>query len=218
MNALDVMRFALPYLWKGLAVTLLVAVCAMLIGIGLAVIIALLRLTKIKIFRPIVAVYISFIRGTPFLMQVFMVFYAVAALKLNFTPFATGVLALSLNTSAFLAEVIRSGISTIPQGHIEAGRALGMSKGMILRRIVFPQVFRVVRPQLITEFITDIKSTPILSVIALVEMTRAGQKVIARTYQPIPVYILLAILYFVLNTVLEEAMKLLEKRNKVRSL
>lgn len=216
MTAFGVVKFALPYLLKGLGTTVLVAVCAMFVGIVLGLLISLVRLFNIKFFKPIIAVYISFIRGTPFLMQVFLVFYALAALKINLSAFATGVLALSLNTSAFLSEIIRSGLSTIPQGHIEAGKALGMKKGTILRRIVFPQVFLIVRPQLISEFITDIKSTPVLSIVALVEMTRAGQIVITRTFQPIPVYIMLAVLYFVINAILERIVKLVELKESRR--
>lgn len=213
MTAFEVVKFALPYLLKGLGVTVLVAVCAMVIGVTIGLFISLVYLLNIRFLKPFVAVYVSFIRGTPFLMQIFLVFYALSALQINLSAFATGVLALSLNTSAFLSEIIRSGLSVIPQGHIEAGKALGMKRGTILRRIVFPQVFLTVRPQLISEFITDIKSTPMLSVIALVEMTRAGQVVIMRTFQPIPVYIMLAVLYFVVNTVLERVMKLLELKD-----
>lgn len=210
MTAFEVVKFALPYLLKGLGVTVLVAVCAMFFGIIIGLFVSLVRLLNIRVLKPIIALYISFIRGTPFLMQVFLVFYVLSALKLNLSAFATGVLALSLNTGAFLSEIIRSGLSTIPQGHIEAGKALGMKRMMILRRIVFPQVFMIVSPQLISEFITDIKSTPVLSIIALVEMTRAGQVVIMRTFQPIPIYIMLAILYFTINVLLERVVKLVE--------
>ena len=216
MSTKDLIIYAMPFLLKGLGTTLAVAICAILLGLVIGILITVIRLMKWKPLEILASVYVSFVRGTPFLIQIYLIYYGISAISTNISPFITGVLCLGFNTGAFLSEIIRAGVSAIPIGHIEAAKALGMSQFQILCRIIFPQVFNVVKPQLITEFITDIKGTPMLSVVALVELTRAAQRINNRKYQPIPIFITIAIMYFVVNCLLEELVKFVDKRSKQR--
>ena len=127
-----------------------------------------------------------------------------------------GVLAVGFNSAAYVAEIVRGGRSAIPTGHVEAARALGMTKFMTLRRIVLPQIFSVILPQLTNEFINIVKMSPLLSVITVVELTRVGQQIVGRTYQAVSVYLFVALLYLIINVALSYAAKYLERRAAVR--
>ena len=165
-----------------------------------------------RILKKIVAVYISFVRGTPVLVQIYIIYQALAVMGLNLSNLTSGIIALSLNSGGFIAEIIRGGLNAVPKGQVEAARALGMSEPKILMRIVFPQVFRVALPQLTSEFINVIKVSPMLSVLAIVELTRTAQRLVTQTYINLPFYIAIALLYFVICAGLEELVKLQKKR------
>ena len=165
-----------------------------------------------RILKKIVAVYISFVRGTPVLVQIYIIYQALAVMGLNLSNLASGIIALSLNSGGFIAEIIRGGLTAVPKGQTEAAKALGMNKCKILTRIVFPQVFKVALPQLTSEFINVIKVSPMLSVLAIVELTRTAQRLVAQTYINLPFYIAIAVLYFIICAGLEELVKLQKKR------
>lgn len=170
------------------------------------------RLASFKDTEKIVAVYISFVRGTPVLVQIYIIYQALAVMGLNLSNLASGIIALSLNSGGFIAEIIRGGLTAVPKGQTEAARALGMSEPKILMRIVFPQVFKVALPQLTSEFINVIKVSPMLSVLAIVELTRTAQRLVTQTYINLPFYIAIAVMYFVICAGLEELVKLQKKR------
>lgn len=153
------------------------------------------RLASFKDTEKIVAVYISFVRGTPVLVQIYIIYQALAVMGLNLSNLASGIIALSLNSGGFIAEIIRGGLTAVPKGQTEAARALGMSEPKILMRIVFPQVFKVALPQLTSEFINVIKVSPMLSVLAIVELTRTAQRLVTQTYINLPFYIAIAVMY-----------------------
>ncbi|MDO5388558.1 MAG: amino acid ABC transporter permease [Clostridia bacterium] len=205
----------MPYLMQGLMYTVLVSICAIVIALCVGVILSLLRLTGNGFIKAAVNVYISFVRGTPLLVQIFIIFYALAMIGPNIPAFATGVIALSLNSGGFMAEIIRGGLTAVPKGQYEAAQALGMSRGKMLTRIIFPQVFRIIIPQLTSEFINVIKISPMLSVISIVELTRTAQRLYKQTYEPIPFFIAIAIFYFIICALLEEIVKRQEKRKKI---
>ena len=165
-----------------------------------------------RILKKIVAVYISFVRGTPVLVQIYIIYQALAVMGLDLSNLASGIIALSLNSGGFIAEIIRGGLTAVPKGQTEAAKALGMNKCKILTRIVFPQVFKVALPQLTSEFINVIKVSPMLSVLAIVELTRTAQRLVAQTYINLPFYIAIAVLYFIICAGLEELVKLQKKR------
>ncbi len=191
-------------LLKGLGYTVFVSVAAILIALCVGMLLSVMRMggdsLPSRILKKIVAVYISFVRGTPVLVQIYIIYQALA------------VMGLSLNSGGFIAEIIRGGLTAIPKGQTEAARALGMSEPKILMRIVFPQVFKVALPQLTSEFINVIKVSPMLSVLAIVELTRTAQRLVTQTYINLPFYIAIAVMYFVICAGLEELVKLQKKR------
>jgi ABC-type amino acid transport system permease subunit len=133
---------------------------------------------------------------------------------LNLSAFTSGVIALSLNSGGFIAEIIRGALTAIPKGQTEAAAALGMSKPKIWIRIILPQVFKVAAPQLTSEFINVIKVSPMLSVLAVVELTRTAQRLVSQTYITLPFYIAIAVLYFIICAALEEIVKFQQRRNE----
>ena len=201
-------------LLKGLGYTVFVSVAAILIALCVGMLLSVMRMggdsLPSRILKKIVAVYISFVRGTPVLVQIYIIYQALAVMGLNLSNLASGIIALSLNSGGFIAEIIRG--TAVPKGQTEASRALGMSEPKILMRIVFPQVFKVALPQLTSEFINVIKVSPMLSVLAIVELTRTAQRLVTQTYINLPFYIPIAVMYFVICAGLEELVKLQKKR------
>ncbi|MBR1866385.1 MAG: amino acid ABC transporter permease [Lachnospiraceae bacterium] len=208
-----------PLFLKGLGYTLLVSVEAIIIALCIGTLLTVLRMggTSLpnRIIRKIVAVYISFVRGTPILVQIYLIFQALSVIGLNLSAFVSGVIALSLNSGGFMAEIMRGGFSAIPKGQIEAAEAIGMSKAKLWTRIILPQVFQIVAPQLTSEFINVIKVSPMLSVLAVVELTRTAERLVKMTGTAIPFYIAIAIIYFIICALLEELVKLQERKRIV---
>ena len=206
-----------PLIMKGLGYTILVSVEAIIIALIIGTLLSVLRMggnsLPSRIVKGIIKVYISFVRDTPVLVQIYIIYQALAVMGLNLSAYVSGVIALSLNSGGFIAEIIRGGLTAVPKGQTEAAAALGMSKPKILARIVFPQVFKVVSPQLTSEFINVIKVSPMISVLAIVELTRTAQRLITQTYVTLPFYIAIAVLYFIVCAALEEIVKLQKKRS-----
>lgn len=199
----NIYLYSLPLLLKGALITAEIAIAGMIFGTLLGVLLVLLRISNVKLLEGLVTLYVSFIRGTPFLIQILIVFYSLAVMGLDFSNSVTGIIAVGLNTAAFISEVFRSGLNAIPKGHIEAGEALGMSKWAIFIRIKMLQVFYIVKPQMVSEFINAIKVTPILSTIGVLEITRVATRIVSRKHHPVPVYIIAFALYFIVCTILE---------------
>lgn len=216
METIEVVWRYMPLLLKGLKYTILVSAEAIVIALFIGMLLSMLRLGGNSVFHRIVkalaGIYISFVRGTPILVQIYIIYQALAVLGLNLSSFVSGVIALSLNSGGFMAEIMRGGFSAIPKGQIEAAQAIGMSKSQIWTRIVLPQVFRIVAPQLTSEFINVIKVSPMLSVLAVVELTRTAQRLVGQTYMTLPFYITIAIFYFLICAGLEELVKWQKRR------
>lgn len=216
MGTVEVIFQYMPLLLKGLRYTILVSIEAIIIALCIGMLLTVVRMggnsLPSRIVKTIANVYISFVRGTPVLVQIYIIYQALAVIGPNLSSFTSGVIALSLNSGGFMAEIMRGGITAIPKGQIEAGYAIGMSKRQIWTRIILPQVFRVVMPQLTSEFINVIKVSPMLSVVAVVELTRTAQRLVNSTYITIPFYITIAIIYFIFCALLEELVKWQKRR------
>ena len=216
MGTVEVIFQYMPLLLKGLKYTILVSIEAIIIALCIGMLLTVVRMggnsIPSRIVKTIANVYISFVRGTPVLVQIYIIYQALAIIGPNLSSFTSGVIALSLNSGGFMAEIMRGGITAIPKGQIEAGYAIGMSKRQIWTRIILPQVFRVVLPQLTSEFINVIKVSPMLSVVAVVELTRTAQRLVNSTYITIPFYITIAIIYFIVCALLEELVKWQKRR------
>ena len=200
-----------PMLLEGLLNTILVSVCAIIIALVIGIILSVLRMggdsRPARIVRGIINVYISFVRGTPVLVQIYIIYQALAVIGLNLSAFVSGVIALSLNSGGFIAEIFRGAFASVSEGQYESAEALGMTKRQTLTRIVFPQVFKIAMPQLTSEFMNVIKLSPMLSVLAIVELTRTAQRLSTQTFITLPFYIAIAVLYFVVCAALEELVK-----------
>lgn len=214
-NVSLVMKY-MPFLLRGLEYTLIVSIAAIAIAVCVGVLLSLLRLTKNKILNGFVNIYVSFVRGTPVIVQIFIIYYVIAMMGIDVSALLSGIIALSLNSGGFMSEIIRGGLSAIPQGQYESALALGMPKRKIWLRIIFPQVFNTVTPQLTSEFINVIKVSPMLSIISVVELTRAAQRLVTQTYVTLPFYIAIGIMYFIVCALLEEVVKYQERKVKAR--
>jgi His/Glu/Gln/Arg/opine family amino acid ABC transporter permease subunit len=202
---------ALPFLLKGALVTLEVSSLAVLLGLFVGMIVTLARQSRFKVVRAFVIVYISLMRGTPLFIQILTVYYALPSLGLDIPRFEAGVAALSLNSGAYISEMIRGGLTAIPRGQLDAARAVGMPTSLIWRHIVLPQVFFLILPPLAIEFTSLLKASALLSVIGIVELTRRAQQIVAETLRSPEVWLTTAVLYFIMCFALGVVTRRLEK-------
>lgn len=182
------------------------------LGLTIALITALARLSKITLFRAIARVYVSAIRGTPLLVQLFIIFYGLPNLGIRIDPFPSAIIAFSLNVGAYASEVVRASILSIPKGQWEAGYSIGMTYTQTLKRIVIPQAARVSLPPLSNTFISLVKDTSLASLILVTEMFRKAQEIAATTYEFLLLYITAAVLYWIICFILSIFQGVLEKR------
>ncbi|MEM8540850.1 MAG: amino acid ABC transporter permease [Pseudomonadota bacterium] len=201
----------LPAYFQGALVTLAVSIPGALFGLVVGMILISGQRSKIPPLRWISSIYISFIRGTPLLVQIFFVYYALPALfGFNLSPLTAGILALSLNSGALVTEIIRAGLSGIPTGQWEAAKSLGLARVDIWRYVIMPQLFFKVLPPLTNEFTMVVKATPLLSVITVIELTRTAQHTMNQTFRPVEAFLVAALFYFVMLFALSRATKKLE--------
>jgi polar amino acid transport system permease protein len=213
----------------GLIVTLELTATSMAIGIGLGVLLAIMRLSPNPLVSSASWVYIWFFRGTPVLVQI-LFWFNVAALYPSFsigipfgpqfaevdlttliTPFVAGMLALGLNEGAYMAEIVRAGMISVDEGQTEAAQSLGMSRLLTMRRVVLPQAMRVIIPPTGNETISMLKTTSLVSAIAVTDLLYTTQIIYARTYQTIPLLIVASIWYLIVTTVLSIGQYYLER-------
>ena len=203
---------SVPLLLKGAVYTVQVSVLAIAFGLILGWILGLVSVSGVRWLRAVTWAYVQFIRGTPLLVQIFLIYFGLPALGVNIPPYWSGVIALGLNSGGFQAEIVRAGIESIDRGQTEAARSIGMSGLQTLLFILVPQTIRRVIPPLTNELITLTKSSSLLSAIAVLELTHAGQAVIARTFAPFEIYAAVAVLYLILISILSRGSALLERR------
>lgn len=208
---------AMPALLEGALVTLMLTAFSVLLGLGGGVLLGTARLSSIKPLKLATRAYIDFFRGTPLLVQIFMIYFGVPALSrglgldFKFDQFWAAVTALSLNSAAYLAEIVRAGIQSIEKGQWEAAEAMGLDRLQAMRYIVFPQAFRRMIPPLGNEFITLLKDTSLVAVIGYQELFRNGQLIVANNYRAFEIYAAVAFVYLILNTLSAQAFILLER-------
>ena len=203
---------ALPTLLAATPVTLGFALGAMLLGLPLGLLVALARLSRFGWLRGLSSLFVSFMRGTPLLVQIFVIYYGLPSLGITLNPVTGGVIALTLNAAAYLSETIRASILSIPRGQREAATSLGLTPGQTMRLIVLPQATRVALPSLSNTLIGLVKDTSLVSVITVVELLRSAQLVIARTFEPFGPYLAAALIYWLISSLLELVQKALERR------
>ncbi|MGK5507198.1 amino acid ABC transporter permease [Brevibacillus formosus] len=192
----------LPLLKGALLYSLTIAIAAFFIGLIIAVLTALARLSGIKPLIAIARFYVSVIRGTPLLVQLFIIFYGLPSIGLMIDPIPSAIIGFSLSVGAYSSEVVRAAILSIHKGQWEAAYSLGMTYWQALRRVVLPQAARVSIPPLSNSFISLVKDTSLASVVLVPEMFRKAQEVVAATYEPLLVYTEAALIYWVICFVL----------------
>ena len=201
-----------PMVLVGLRGTIPLSLASFAIGLVIALAMALLRLSRNVVLRGIARFYISVIRGTPLLVQLFVIFYGLPAVGIVIDPFPAAVIAFSLNVGGYAAEVIRAAILSVPRGQWEAAHVVGLSPSKTLTRIILPQAARVSVPPLSNTFISLVKDTSLAAAITVPEMFQAAQRIVATTYEPLILYVEAAILYLILSSVLSSLQARLEQR------
>ena len=204
---------AMPRLLQGAMVTVQFAVIPLFLSIIIATIVSIVRELGNPIIEAGIRIYISFIRGTPLLIQIFLIYYA---LPLNLNPVTAGVAALSINSGAIMTEIMRGGLSAIPKGQIEAARSLGLKPWLIWHKIILPQVFILITPPIVNEFTLLVKSTSLLAVITVVELFRTAQQIFSSNFRPIEVLLGAATIYFLINFCASKIADVIGKRNAVK--
>jgi len=206
---------------KGTVTTIAVAFVCVILGTLLGVIVALIRLSKNKIIASLAALYIQILRGTPSLLQIFIFYFGISAViriptiyigDVNLARLIPGCIALSINSSAYVAEIIRSGIQAVDKGQSEAGYSLGMSKKLTMREIILPQAIRNILPALGNEFISMVKETSLLSIIAVSELMFVADTVKAATYKTMEALLIAAVIYFIITGVVTLLVGKMEKK------
>ncbi len=208
----DLVAKAVPLLGTGLLTTVKICSLAMLLGLALGGLLGLAALSRSRLLRWTVMAYVDFIRGTPLLIQIFLVYFALPVVGLNLPEFWAGVLALGLNAAGFIAEIVRSGVGAVEKGQAEAARSIGMRHHQILWFVLLPQSLRTVVPPATNELITLVKGSALLSVISVYELTRAGQAIIAVHFAPFEIFLLIALYYYLTISVLAWFSRWLERR------
>lgn len=204
---------SIPILLQGALVTVEITAMAVFCGFLIGGIVSIARLSNISILRRLAIVYVDCIRGTPLLVQIFIVYFALpVVLGFRIDKFAAAVMACSINSGAYVAEICRAGIQSIDKGQMEAGRSLGLTWWETMRFIILPQAFKRIILPLGNEFIAMLKDSSLVSVIGFEELTRKGQLIISRTYASLEIWLCVALMYLVMVLLVARGVAYLEKR------
>lgn len=213
---IDILKIALPLLLEGLKTTIYISVLAILLSFIIGGFIGILYISENKIFHGIAYAYIKIFRNIPFMIQVYLAYYALPSFGLDVDAFWTGVIVLALYTGAYIAVILESGLRSVPKGQYEASVALNMSYLTMFRRIIFPQTLGVIIPPLTNQFITTVKESSVLSVITISELTMMTNKSIGITFSPFEVYILAGLMYWGINICIEQIGRYVEHKKVVK--
>lgn len=198
----------------GSKITIVISILTVIFGVIFGTLLALMKISGSKILKVIASSYIEIIRGTPLLVQLYIIYYGLPVIGIELPDFMAGVITLSINSGAYVAEIIRAGIEAVDRGQMEAARSLGMTKAMAMRHIIIPQAFKNILPALGNEFIVVIKESSIVSIIGIHELMYNADTVRGNTYQPFEPLISAAVIYFVLTFTLSRLLGKAERRMK----
>jgi L-cystine transport system permease protein len=204
---------SLPLLLDATIMTIILAIVSMLIALVIGFFTALARISKLKVLKGIATFYVSLFRGTPLLVQIFVIYYGLPQINIALNPIPSGIIALSLNAGAYLSESFRAAIISVDNGQWEAAESLGMTYGQALRRIILPQSIRIAIPTLSNTYIVLIKDTSLVSVITVTELLQMSTLIIAKTFEPLTIYLVAAVIYWVVITGFTALLDRLEKRS-----
>lgn len=211
-SSLQLILDSLPFLLKGAVWTVLLSLGGMFFGLVLGFFLALMRLSQNMIVRAVARVYVSFFRGTPLLVQLFMIYYGLPELGIQLDPLPAALVGFSLNMAAYICEILRAAIASIDRGQWEAAASIGMTRAQTLRRTILPQAARTALPPLGNSFISLVKDTSLAATIQVPEMFRQAQLITARTFEIFSMYLTAALIYWVLASTLAALQNMLENR------
>ena len=209
----------IPYFhmfWKGVCVTIQASALGVLFGSALGIFVGAFRVMPFKPLRWLMATYIYVLRGTPLMIQLFLIYFGLPALGINLEAFTAGIIGIGINSSGYVGEIVRGGIEGVAQGQWEASKMLGLSYWQTMKIIILPQAIRHMLPAIGNEFVTLIKESSLLSVLAISDLTMVGQQVRSVTYASFETFIFVALVYLFLTSVTSGALQLLESRWKVK--
>lgn len=212
MQKLQLVLDSLPFLLQGTLVTLQLSIVGMIFGLLLGFMLALMRMSALWSIRWLARSYISVFRGTPLLIQLFMLYYGLPQFGIQLTPISAAMIGLSLNTAAYTSETLRAAISSIDKGQWEAAASIGMSHWQTLRRAILPQAGRVAMPPLSNSFISLVKDTSLVATIQVPELFRQAQLITARTFEVFAMYLAAALIYWIMSTLLSTLQNQMEHR------
>lgn len=211
----DLVVNSFPLLLVGAGVTIKITALSVALGVVIGLFVGIARISRIKILRVLAAIYVDFFRGTPLLVQIFLVYFALPVIMgQRVDPFVAAIGSCGINSGAYVAEIFRAGIQSIDKGQMEAGRSLGMTWVQTMRYIIVPQAFKRVIPPLGNEFIALLKDSSLVSVIGFEELTRRGQLIIAKTYGSLEIWISVAVIYLAMTLTISRFVAYLERRYK----
>ena len=209
----ELIQRALPILLMGAGVTIEITAFSVAIGFFIGLFVGIARISQFKILQIMAAVYADCIRGTPLLVQIFLIYFALPmAIGQRVEPFIAAVAACGINSGAYVSEIFRAGIQAIDVGQMEAGRSWGLTWWQTMRFIILPQAFKNILPPLGNEFIAMLKDSSLVSVIGFEELTRRGQLIIAQTYGSFEIWMTVAVLYLIMTMAISRIVAFLEKR------
>ena len=212
----DLAVSAIPLLLMGALVTVKITAISVGLGIVIGLFVGIARIAHSRVLRLLAAIYVDFLRGTPLLVQIFLIYFSLPMVTgRHMDPFVAAIASCSINSGAYVAEIFRAGIQSIDAGQMEAGRSLGMTWGQTMRYIIVPQAFKRVIPPLGNEFIALLKDSSLVSVIGFEELTRRGQLVIARTYGSLEIWTCVAIIYLLMTVTISRFVAYLERRCRI---
>ncbi len=208
---------AVPFLLEGVKFTLLIAVVGLISGLIIGVFVGFGRLSKNKLLYGLSTIYVEVLRGTPIMIQALYIYFAIPLLlstKIN--PILAGMIAISINAGAYIAEIVRGSVNSIDPGQMEAGRSLGLTRIQTMYRIVWPQAFKRMIPPLGNQFIISLKDTSLLTVIGVAELTRQGTTIVSTNFRAVEIYTMVAILYLVMTLSISFILRQVERKMDIK--
>ena len=204
-----------PEFWNGALSTIFISFFSLLLALFVGLIISLMRISHTKWIRAIATLYVDIFRGTPVLIQILAIYFGLPFFGIRMPAMVAGIISLGLNSGAYIAEMFRGALDSIDKGQMEAARCLGLSYSQAMRRIILPQVIRIVIPPITGEYNSLVKGSSLLSVISIGELTRVGQRIMGLTFRPIEAWLPVALIYFIINYIITRTTRVLEKKLNV---
>ncbi|MDH7509124.1 MAG: amino acid ABC transporter permease [Methanomassiliicoccales archaeon] len=212
---LEIIANNLGFFLKGAILTLEISLAAIALGFALGVPMGLARISRVLPVRALATGYVEALRGTPLLVQIFIVYFGLPSIGIYLDPLVSGILAVGLNSAAYQAEILRGGIQSVPKGQMEAARSMGMTYGQSMRRVVLPQAMRLIIPPMTNEFIILIKDSSLVSAISVWELTLVAKELNAKYFDPFTIFLFVAAVYFIMTFATSKILRVVEKKTAI---